>query len=203
MLIKMPRQPIQNQRALQRDNTRRQLVSAGLKVVAENGFAGASTAAIAHASGMAHGTVFVHFRTRDALVAELVAEIGRAMSERLAELETEDPSLADVLTAHLTALADKEVLYSRLLTEAAILPQVARAHVFALQNGIAFRIRAAYMHALAQGTVREINSVMFSNIWISLTNHYLMNRELFAPEASVIAKYGDEIKAQLLELVRP
>ena len=71
-------------RTRQREATRRQLIQAGLRVVAAEGFAGASTAAIARATGKAHGTVFVHFPTRDALVAELVAEVGRAMSAQLA-----------------------------------------------------------------------------------------------------------------------
>jgi AcrR family transcriptional regulator len=47
----------------------------------------ATTAAIAKASGKAHGTVFVHFGTRDELVDELVEEVGRAMSQRLADTQ--------------------------------------------------------------------------------------------------------------------
>ena len=54
-------------RSSQRQATRQQLVDAALRVVAEHGFAGATTAAIAKASGKAHGTVFVHFRSREAL----------------------------------------------------------------------------------------------------------------------------------------
>jgi AcrR family transcriptional regulator len=192
-----------NQRTVQRQSTRMHLIQTALKVVSENGFAGASTAAIAHASGLAHGTVFLHFRTRDALVVELVAEVGRTMSERLAALQHDEPALAEVMEAHLTALSENELLYSRLLRESALLPEIARVHVFALQNGIAFRLKAAYLRSLEQGLVREMDAVMFSNIWISLTNHYLIHRELFAPNGSVIAKCGAELKAQLLELVQP
>ncbi len=192
---------IPNKRNHQRDATRRQLIDAGLRVVADNGFAGASTAAIARASGMAHGTVFLHFRTRDDLVIELVAEVGRAMSERLAAQETDAPSLSDVLEAHLATLADHEVLYSRLLSEFSTLPKAARAYIFALQSGIAFRLNTAYKRSLDEGQVREINAVTLSNIWISLTNHYLINRELFAPDGSVIVKCGASLKAQLLELI--
>ncbi len=199
----MTPQAATTQRALQRETTRRQLVAAGLRVVAKEGFAGASTAAIARATGKAHGTVFLHFRTRDALVAELVAEVGRAMSNRLAELEREAPTLANVLDAHLRALADHEVLYARVLCEATTLPAAARAQVFALQSGIASRLRRAYARARARGEVRDIGSVVLANIWISLTNHYLMNRDLFAPGASVISKCGSALKAQLLELIRP
>ncbi len=194
-----------SQRTLQRESTRRQLVEAGLRVVASSGFAGATTAAIAQATGKAHGTVFVHFRTRDVLVTELVVEVGRVMSARLNELETAEPTIAEVLTAHLTALHENEVLYSRLLCEASTLPLAARAQIFALQSGIAWRLRGAYTRERAQageGGVRDLDPVTLSNIWISLTNHYLMNRDLFAPDASVIAERGADIKAQFLALIK-
>ncbi|MGE0580750.1 MAG: TetR/AcrR family transcriptional regulator [Steroidobacteraceae bacterium] len=192
-----------SQRTRQRETTRRRLIQAGLRVVAAEGFAGASTAAIARATGKAHGTVFVHFPTRDALVAELVAEVGRGMSTQLARLAGDDPALPDVLDAHLAALAEHEQLYARVLSEAATLPKAARAQVFALQSGIAFRLRAAWTRARAQGTVRDLDPVALANIWISLTNHYLMNRDLFAPGGSVIENCGAALKSQLLDLIRP
>lgn len=199
----MPPQPAIGQRTRQLEATRRQLVEAGLRVVADTGFAGASTAAIARATGKAHGTVFVHFPTRDDLVAALVTELGRAISTRLSLRETAAPSLPEVLDAHLAALADNEVLYARLLCEASTLPPAARAHIFALQAGVASRIWAAYSRSHRQGAVRKIDPATLSNIWISLTNHYLMNRDLFAPGASVIAKCGASIKAQFLGLIHP
>lgn len=195
--------PLPTTRARQRESTRRQLVQAGLRIVAERGFAGATTAAIAEASGKAHGTVFVHFRTRDMLVAELVAEIGRAMSKGLAETPGDTASLSAVLDSHLGALAQHEVLYARLLCEGSALPDAARAHVFALQSGIAWRLRIAYERDAARGAARRLDPVALANLWIALTNHYLMNRDLFAPGASVIAARGAELKAQWLAMIRP
>jgi len=104
-----------NSRHAQRENTRRQLLDAGLRLVAERGFAGATTAAVAQECGKAHGTVFVHFRSREVLVEELVGRIGEAMSLRLAATDSETPDVATVLDAHLEALAAHEVLYARLL----------------------------------------------------------------------------------------
>jgi AcrR family transcriptional regulator len=191
-----------NQRARQRETTRRDLVDAGLRLVASNGFAATTTASIAQATGKAHGTVFVHFRTREALVAELIAEVGRVMSAQLAPLEDCAPTLAQVMQAHLAALAENEALYSRLLSEACTLPLAARAHIFALQSGIAARLRKAYARAKMQGKVREMDPVMLGNMWISLTNHYLLNRDLFAPGQGVMAKCGANIQAQLLDLIQ-
>jgi AcrR family transcriptional regulator len=195
--------PSSGVRAQQRATTRRLLVQAGLRVVASRGFAGATTAAIAEASGKAHGTVFVHFPTREALVAELVEEVGRAMTQRLAEISNDTLGVSEVLDAHLAALAEHEELYARLVREAAALPLAARARVFALQSGIAWRLRAAHGRDVVRGAARAMDPVALANIWIALTNHYLMNRDLFAPDASVIATRGPELKAQLLEIIRP
>ena len=189
-------------RSTQRQATRRQLVDAALRVVAEHGFAGATTAAIAKASGKAHGTVFVHFRSREALVDEVVREIGDAISRRLAPAQGEVPAVAEVLDAHLAALAEHEVLYARLLGEAATLPPAARARIFALQSGIAFRLRKAYERELAQGRARKLDRTLLANTWIALTNHYLMHRDLFSPGASVVAARRRELRAFLLELIR-
>lgn len=195
--------PPKNRRVEQREKTRRDLVAAGLRMVAAAGFSGTTTAAIAQATGKAHGTVFIHFPTRDALVAELVAEVGRGMSARLAALEPASPSLAEVLEAHLKTLAENETLYARLLNEAAGLPLAARAHLFALQSAIAARLQAAYARELAAGKVREMDPVVLGNLWISLTNHYLMHRDLFAPGGSVIERHGEELRRQLLQLLAP
>lgn len=195
--------PVARPRTRQREATRRRLIEAGLRVVAAHGFAGATTAAIAKATGKAHGTVFVHFPTRDALVTELVEEVGRTMSQRLADVPTDAPGVSEVLDAHLAALAEQEELYACLLRESTALPLVARARVFALQSGIAWRLREAHARDVARGAARAMDPVALGNTWVALTNHYLMNRDLFTPGASVIAARGAELKAMLLEVIRP
>lgn len=192
-------------RAHQRSATRRQLVDAGLRVVAARGLAGATTAAIAEASGKAHGTVFVHFRSRDDLVDALVQELGRAISQRLAELADDggEPGVAQVLDAHLAALAEYEALVACVLRESGTLPPAARARVFALQSGVAWRLRHALARDVARGRARPIDPLTLSNVWIALGNHYLIHRDLFAPGASVVAARGAELKAQLLSLIAP
>jgi AcrR family transcriptional regulator len=194
--------PTTTQRSRQRDATRLQVLQTGMRVVAEQGFAGATTAAIAKACGKAHGTVFVHFATRDLLVAEIVQELGHLISQSLSAYPAELRTVADVLDAHLAALAEHEVLYARLLTEAAQLPPVARARLFALQSGLGARLRQAHAQDLAAGLTREMDAVMLANTWIALTNHYLIHRDLFAPGGSVLAQHGAALKAHLLNVLK-
>jgi AcrR family transcriptional regulator len=193
--------PVLNKRVLQRQATRAELVRAGLRVVAKKGFANATTAAIARETGKAHGTVFVHFPTRDSLVVEMVNEIGRIISHRLAALPSQATGLAEILDAHLAALADQEIYLSRILQETISLPPSARALLFAFQSGIASKIRAGLAQDVSSGRAREFDPVALANMWIALTNHYLINRDLFAPGDSVIAIHGDALKSQLLAVV--
>jgi hypothetical protein len=39
------------------------------------------------------------------------------------------------------------------------------------------------------------------NTWIGLVNHYLVNRELFAPGASVIERRGAELLDHFMNLI--
>jgi AcrR family transcriptional regulator len=188
-------------RTLQRQATKRELVRGALRIVAEKGFSNTTTASVARETGKAHGTVFVHFPTRDALVAEMVNEIGSIISARLAAVPSEAVGLSSVLDAHLAALADQEVYLCRLLQETIALPPSARALLFALQSGVAAKIRAGLARDVAEGVARSFDPVALSNIWIALTNHYLINRDLFAPEESVIARHGKALKSQLLSIV--
>lgn len=188
-------------REQKRQATRRLLLDAGLRMVAASGLAGTSTAAVAQATGKAHGTVFFHFPTREALVTELVAEVGRCLSDRLGLGEA--PGLEDVLDAHLLSLGENELVYSRLLAEAATLPLAARATLFAFQSGVASRLVAALRAGQEKGTVRAGDPVFFSNLWIGLTNHYLLNRDLFAPGESVVARLGKHLRQQFSALVQP
>lgn len=200
-LSEIPDEGSGTKRDRQRADTRRQLVDSALRIVAEAGFAGASTAAIAKATGKAHGTVFIHFPTRDDLVNELVAQVGRTMSQALSAGENQTPLVAEVLSAHLEALRANEVLYARMLKEAATLPLAARTYIFALQSGISSRLKEAYTRENAAGTVRSVDPVFLGNVWIGLTNHYLINREFFAPGAFVIDVCGAQLMTQVLMLI--
>ncbi|AVP95890.1 hypothetical protein C7S18_01155 [Ahniella affigens] len=193
-----------SKRAEQKQSTREQLLSVARKTVAEQGFAATSTAAIAKAVGKAHGTVFVHFPTRDALVEALLNDIGASMTDALATIpDGSDVGVSAVMDAHLDALLANEALYAQILRESTQLPAAARARLFAFQSGVAWRMRAALARDIDAGRLRAVDPAAVANLWIAQCNHYLINRDLFAPNEMVCALRRDEIKANLLALLQP
>ncbi len=70
-------------RAEQKQQTRERLVAAARKSFAANGFAATGAGDIARAAGFAHGTFYVHFDNKGAVLDVIVAELGDALAARL------------------------------------------------------------------------------------------------------------------------
>jgi AcrR family transcriptional regulator len=96
----------QNRRQVQASETRQRLFQAACKAFAERGYHQANVADIARAAGVAKGTFFAHFGTKDAVITELVQhQVGSARRARAAALEAGTP--VDALIAAVMTLAEE------------------------------------------------------------------------------------------------
>src|SRR5579862_8940468 len=98
----------------QKDATQRRLVETALDFFAERGFANSNTADFAKAAQVSHGTVFLHFPTREALVLRVLDAFGDRLSAALKTAMQGEASFEGVLRAHLGVLRDDEPFYARL-----------------------------------------------------------------------------------------
>ncbi|BEE18250.1 TetR/AcrR family transcriptional regulator [Aeromonas enteropelogenes] len=70
---------------------RRQILDAALALCAEDGLQGAATARIAKAAGVANGTLFHHFPSKEALILQLYQDVKQRMGAAICEA---DPALS-------------------------------------------------------------------------------------------------------------
>ncbi|MFX8653243.1 TetR family transcriptional regulator, partial [Acinetobacter baumannii] len=68
-----------------RERTRRQLIDAAIRVFAEKGVANSSIQEIAVAAGVANGTFYNHFPTKEAVMEAVAVQTARILSERIDE----------------------------------------------------------------------------------------------------------------------
>lgn len=68
-----------------RERTRRQLLQAAVQVLSARGLAGASVQEIARVAGMATGTVYNHFSTREEIVEALAWALINTLNERIVQ----------------------------------------------------------------------------------------------------------------------
>ncbi len=71
-------------RRQRKQQTRRTLRDAARRCLLERGFAGASIADIAREAGVAHGTFYVHFASKEAVLQELLQEFNEGLVSKLA-----------------------------------------------------------------------------------------------------------------------
>jgi TetR/AcrR family transcriptional regulator, repressor for uid operon len=107
-------------RDTRRLRTRERILTAAFTVLRETGLAGAEIRAIVAAAGVAHGTFFVHFPTKEHVLVELEQREETRMAGELARFLARPHRLADALDEIVRLVADLrarvgDVLFKELL----------------------------------------------------------------------------------------
>lgn len=173
-------------RTLQKEKTCLHLLERAYEEFAKKGFLAAKTLDIARAAGVSHGTLFLHFPTKEELLGKTIDTFGIKLGEKLQSLKG---SPRQVLKQHLDAIKEVEPFYTNLVIEGPLLPPFLRSKVFLIQSGIA--------HHLEKGFVKRPSSpplYFILNSWLGLIHYYLTHRDLFAAkDSSVIDACGKNL----------
>jgi AcrR family transcriptional regulator len=187
----------------QKELTRTRILEAAYRLFSRQGLGATTTLEVARRARVSHGLIFAHFATREALVTAVVAEFAERVVVRIHDLVEAKASLRQVLAAHLAGLSQHEAFYARLITEGPSLPSTARATLIGIQSATAFHIAAAAEREMDSSQIRRVPIPLLFNTWIGLIHHYLVNRDLFAPGASVLEQRGAELLEHYLGLLAP
>ncbi len=188
-------------RQQQKENTRRKLLSTALEVFSQKGITSTRMSDIAEASGVSHGTVFLHFETQDALTSAVIEDFGLRMASRTHELATGSGSVKEILSAHLKGIRENEGFYTRLVLESAHLPPATRNTLTGIQTAISFHISQAAEREIAAGSLKEMPVALLFNTWVGLIHYYLSNAGHFAPGGSVIDTCGAMLLDHYMSLI--
>jgi AcrR family transcriptional regulator len=193
--------PSPRNREAQKRETWRRILDAAIRVFSRDGILAATTAAVAAEAGVAHGSVFVHFESKEGLIVASIQDFGEAVSLRLHELARAGARTREVLGAHLEAIREREDFYARLVVEAPLLPDEARTSLVLIQSAISFHLSPAFEADRAAGRIKAMSLHLLFNTWLGLVHYYLANGELFAPGASVIERRGSELLGHFMSLI--
>lgn len=175
-------------RTVQKEHTRYHLLDTAYGAFAQKGFLATKTLDISTAAGVSHGTLFVHFPTKEDLLIKTIDAFGIRVGTRLKQLTANKGSAREVLAAHLETIEEYEAFYANLVIEGPLLPHSVRNRIFMIQSGVA--------HYLEKTIPRGESSTplyFLLNSWLGLIHYYLANRDLFAPGKSVIAACGRDL----------
>ena len=185
-------------RQVKKEKTRGKIIDAAFKIYSENGFT-AATSLIAKEAGIAHGSLFLHFPTRDCLIICLAEEFGNLLGSRFSELSDVHDTIEGLLGAHIDILSEYESLYSRFITEIVYLPEPVKAAFAEMQSGVAYHFNKALDAGIESGQLKRLPPHILYNAWIGLLHYYLQNGGLSGP---VLKKYKKQLIFTYCELLR-
>lgn len=188
-------------RELQKAETRHRILAKAKLLCARQGFARTRTLDVARAARVSHGSVFVHFPSREDLMSAVVAEMAREITDAVHARATTGGSLRDVLAAHLDCLAERENQIRWLVLEAPLLPKGFHTSWLGLQSAVSSHLSKAAEREMAAGRIKKMPLHLLFNTWVGLVHHYVINRDLYAPGRSVLREHGPALLEHFLELV--
>lgn len=169
---------VRRTRAQQREYTREALIDAAVQVVGDHGYAGATVTAITRRAGVAQGTFYNYFDSREDLFDRLLPALSRRMIDRIREAERAARSEQERELASIRAYFDflhAIPQFYRILYEAEIFaPAAHRAHVERVARSFTrVLVRARGRGEIAAFNRRELESVVYM---LMGARHYLSMR---------------------------
>jgi AcrR family transcriptional regulator len=185
----------------QKEITRAGLIKTAAQLFAKKGIAGTATADVAKAQKVSHGTVFVHFPTRDELILAVIEEFGAKLSQQFGGCDKQE-DLKGLLEFHLEVLTEYEDFYSRLLAEVAYLPEKVKSLVFMLNSAVSWKLYETAKPLMESGQLKSIPRPLLFNTWISLIQYYLVNRELLSDKLPILKDKKSELVNHFIKLIQ-
>ncbi len=186
----------------QKERTRAGLIERAEALFARAGIGSTTTADIAKALQVSHGTVFIHFPTREDLVQAVVEKFGERLSAELGRRCHSDLSLRELLKAHVSVLSEFEDFYLRLISESQSLPPQIRSLLYAMNSSLSYRMYRAAKELMKEGEVKKLEQVPFFNAWMGLLHYHIQNRDLFSDKTPILKYAGDDLIRQFLFLIK-
>ena len=185
-------------RQTQKEQTKEALLQTAYVLFSEHGILNTRMSDIAQAAGVSHGTVFLHFKTQEALITEVIEVYCGKIAARTHELTEGCESVQGILRAHLDGIMEFEPFYTNLVIESRLLPLSARDAWVHTQSAVSFHFSTAVERELKT----EIPTSLLFNMWIGLIHYYLANSDLFAPGGKVMERYGETLIENYMKLIQ-
>lgn len=186
----------------QKEKTRAGLVDQAETLFALHGISHTTTADIAKALKVSHGTLFVHFPTREDLIKAVVDEFGEKLSASLGARFSNDLKLRELLKAHVLVLAEYEDFYMRLVSESQTLPAHIRSIFYSMNASLSYRFYRAAKPEMDKGLIKKMSQVHFFNTWMGLVHYYIMNRDLFSEKTPILDEVGEDLLRHFFHLIK-
>lgn len=187
-----------NKREIQKQKTRKLILQTARKIFIEQGFLATTTAQIAAQCGIAHGTLFLHFKNKENLIIEILDQQLEQISFKIVELIRDSSDLKEILSRYLDFIEEAEDFFSVLARELPFYPEQLRRKIIFRESLIRSKFTRVIEQGITSGQLINCDPVMATAFLFSTINYYLSLKTIFVSDGSVIKKFKAKIITNFL-----
>ena len=192
-----------NKRQLQKQKTREHILKIAKQEFVKKGFLNTATSEISERSGIAHGTLFLHFKNKDALIVEILDKELKEINLAIRQMIAKAADLEQLLFQYLNLLQEDEELFAVLARELPFYNEELRRKILFRDSIIRGHFHKAMTLGIEQKKYRDIDATSAVMFLFGTINYYLSLKSIFVKEGSVIEKFKTSIIKTLKNLLLP
>ena len=189
-----------SRRTLQKEETHERIVKSALRLFEKQGFAATRTQDIAVDAGISHGSIFVHFKTREELLIHVCQRFLTAVDAKTRQGLRGSSGLEPFLYAHMEAISAHEALYTRLIQELSVLPKEVRTLLLETQSAVSSHLKMVLRKDDGSLSLSPDEHYFLFNSWMGVLTYYLLNRDHFTTSERLLKEQGQTIVELFLKL---
>jgi AcrR family transcriptional regulator len=190
-----------NKRQLSKAQTFEKILTVAKRLFSQKGVLNTSTAEIAKACGIAHGTVFLHFADKNTLMTAIFErELQRAASD-IYQLAQETSQVEVLLDRYFEYVEQEEDFLSVIARELPFYPEELRRSILAQECILRHLFFTAIENGVAAGRFKPLDITTVVMLFFATVNYYLAHKPSFAPQGSVIQMKKEKLKQTFLLLL--
>lgn len=190
-----------SKRAQAKEATRLRILDAAHDAFIRDGFLGLSTAEVARTAGVAHGTVFFHFESKEALLLTMLRQELGEITERMYERLHGSDTLAELLDTYLDELEAREPFFAMLARETPLYAPELRRSAMGYEGAVRSYFHSALSHEVLAGRCRNVDVTAALGFLFGYLHDLLSLRDAYAEGTSVIAERRVNIARTFLTMV--
>lgn len=180
-----------NKRQEAKANTRELILTQTKRLMSEQGMMNLTTAHIAKACGIAHGSIFLHFGNREGLINTVLEDEIKRITRQIEVGIPTNASLKELLQSYLFTLSEEENFLSMMYKELPFLAEDIKLKVIALEA----MLRNTFFLAISKGLKEKLSEqdiTLGLDAFFATIIRYLSMREMYCKGGKVIlAKQKD------------
>jgi len=192
-----------SKRIMQKRKTRQLLLDTAKKLFVSRGFLAVSTGEIAKTAGVAHGTLFSHFPTREELIISILDNELDIVSDQLYRVIAKETDFRNILSAYMDYLITEEDFFSVINRELPLYDGVLRRKIFFRQATIQERFTEVLQSNIDNDGWNSCTASTIVQIIFGAISNWLALKEALAGDSSVIVKIKPLILQMTDELLKP